>query len=169
MAGAPGVAAKVFNSLGDAAINVRAIAQGASERNISVVVDGKLAAKALRAVHAAFYLSPHTLSIGLIGPGTVGRVLLAQLATQIERLRALNLDLRVRGIAGSQRMLLAETAIDLDRWAERFEEKGEPVDLEKFAAHCRPITCRTRCSSTARRAPRWRPTTATGWRAAFTS
>ncbi len=75
MAGAHGVAAKVFDSLGDAAINVRAIAQGASERNISVVVDGKVAAKALRAVHAAFYLSPNTLSIGLIGPGTVGRVL----------------------------------------------------------------------------------------------
>ena len=99
MAGAHGVAAKVFNSLGDAAISVRAIAQGASERNISVVVDGKVAAKALRAVHAAFYLSPNTLSIGLIGPGTVGRVLLAQIATQVERLRALNLDLRVRGIA----------------------------------------------------------------------
>ena len=72
MAGAHGVAAKVFNSLGDAAISVRAIAQGASERNISLVVDGKFAAKALRAVHAAFYLSPNTLSIGLIGPGTVG-------------------------------------------------------------------------------------------------
>src|SRR5450631_2399146 len=136
MAGAHGVAAKVFNSLGDAAISVRAIAQGASERNISVVVDGKGAAKALRAVHAAFYLSPNTLSIGLIGPGTVGRVLLAQIATQIERLRALNLDLRVRGIAGSKRMLLAEASIDLDHWAEHFAAAGEPLDLEKFANHC---------------------------------
>jgi bifunctional aspartokinase / homoserine dehydrogenase 1 len=135
MAGAHGVAANVFNSLGDAAISVRAIAQGASERNISVVVDGKVGAKALRAVHAAFYLSPNTLSIGLIGPGTVGRVLLAQIATQLERLRALNLDLRVRGIAGSNRMLLEETAIDLDRWAERLAEAGEPLDLEKFANH----------------------------------
>jgi len=136
MAGAHGVAAKVFNSLGDAAISVRAIAQGASERNISVVVEGKGAAKALRAVHAAFYLSPNTLSIGLIGPGTVGRVLLAQIATQIERLRALNLDLRVRGIAGSKRMLLAESAIDLDTWAEQFAASSEPLDLEKFANHC---------------------------------
>ena len=106
MAGQHGVAAKVFNSLGDAAISVKAIAQGASERNISVVVDGRGAAKALRAVHAAFYLSPNTMSIGLIGPGTVGRVLLAQMATQISRLRELNLDLRVRGIATSTRMLL---------------------------------------------------------------
>jgi aspartokinase/homoserine dehydrogenase 1 len=135
MAGSHGVAAKVFNSLGDASISVKAIAQGASERNISVVVDGKVGAKALRAVHAAFYLSPNTLSIGLIGPGTVGRVLLAQIATQIERLRALNLDLRVRGIASSKRMLLEETAVDLDHWAQRLEEAGEPLDLEKFAAH----------------------------------
>jgi aspartokinase/homoserine dehydrogenase 1 len=136
MAGSHGVAAKVFNSLGDAAISVRAIAQGASERNISVVVDGKGAAKALRAVHAAFYLSPNTLSIGLIGPGTVGRVLLAQLASQVERLRALNLDLRVRAIAGSKRMLLAETAIDLDHWADRLERDGEALDLDRFADHC---------------------------------
>jgi aspartokinase/homoserine dehydrogenase 1 len=135
MAGSHGVAAKVFNSLGLAAISVRAIAQGASERNISLVVDGKGAAKALRAVHAAFYLSPNTLSIGLIGPGTVGRVLLAQLGSQVERLRSLNLDLRVRGIAGSKRMLLAENAIDLDRWAEQMESAGEPLDLEKFARH----------------------------------
>lgn len=136
MAGAHGVAAKVFNSLGDAAISVRAIAQGASERNISVVVDGKVAAKALRAVHAAFYLSPNTLSIGLIGPGTVGRVLLAQLATQVERLRSLNLDLRVRGIADSKRMLLEENAIELEHWAERFAQAAQPLDLEKFASHC---------------------------------
>jgi aspartokinase/homoserine dehydrogenase 1 len=136
MAGAHGVAAKVFNSLGDAAISVRAIAQGASERNISVVVDGRGAAKALRAVHAAFYLSPNTLSIGLIGPGTVGRVLLAQIATQVERLRALNLDLRVRGIAGSKRMLLSDSSIDLDRWPEQLAAAGEPLDIDKFANHC---------------------------------
>ena len=153
MAGAHGVAAKVFNSLGDAAINVRAIAQGASERNISVVVEGKGAAKALRAVHAAFYLSPNTLSIGLIGPGTVGRVLLAQIATQVERLRALNLDLRVRGIAGSKRMLLAESAIDLAHWAEQFAAAGEPLDLEKFANHCQadyiPHTVLIDCTASA--------------------
>jgi bifunctional aspartokinase / homoserine dehydrogenase 1 len=135
MAGAHGVAAKVFNSLGNAAISVRAIAQGASERNISVVVDGKGAAKALRAVHAAFYLSPNTLSIGLIGPGTVGSVLLAQIETQIERLRELNLDLRVRGIASSTRMLLEQSTVDLKRWRERLAEAGEPLDMLKFVNH----------------------------------
>jgi len=162
MAGAHGVAAKVFNSLGDAAISVRAIAQGASERNISVVVEGKFAAKALRAVHAAFYLSPNTLSIGLIGPGTVGRVLLAQIATQVERLRALNLDLRVRAIAASTRMLLEEGAIDLERWPQRLAEAGEPLDLEKFAAHCQadyiPHTVLIDCTASAEVAGNYR-----GW------
>ena len=70
-----------------AAVNVRAIAQGASERNISVVVDAasKATTRALRATHASFYLSPqHAISIGVIGPGTVGRVLLDQLASQSE-------------------------------------------------------------------------------------
>jgi aspartokinase/homoserine dehydrogenase 1 len=166
MAGAHGVAAKVFNSLGDAAISVRAIAQGASERNISVVVDGKGAARALRAVHAAFYLSPNTLSIGLIGPGTVGRVLLAQIATQIDRLRELNLDLRVRGIASSQRMLLEETSVDLSRWAERMAEAGEPLNLEKFISHVQadyvPHTVVIDCTASAAVADQYRDWLARG-------
>src|SRR5579872_2962633 len=123
MAGTPGVAAKVFNSLGTASVNVRAIAQGASERNISVVVDGKSATRALRAVHAGLYLSPHTISIGVIGPGTVGRVLIDQLASQSARLREqFKLDLRVRGIASSKKMLLSDSGVALERWRQEYEE-----------------------------------------------
>ncbi|MEP7245995.1 MAG: bifunctional aspartate kinase/homoserine dehydrogenase I, partial [Gammaproteobacteria bacterium] len=136
MAGMPGVSAKVFNSLGVASVNVRAIAQGASERNISVVIDGKDATKALRATHAGFYLSPHTLSIGIIGPGTVGRVLLSQLASQIPRLREkFKVDLRVRGILASKRMALADAEIDLARWREEFDRLAVPMDLDRFVEH----------------------------------
>jgi bifunctional aspartokinase / homoserine dehydrogenase 1 len=136
MAGKPGVAAKVFNSLGAASVNVRAIAQGASERNISVVVDGRSATRALRAVHAGLYLSPSTLSIGLIGPGTVGRVLLDQLASQSARLREqFKIDLRVRGILGSRRMALAETGIALETWRGEYEERGVAADLDRFIEH----------------------------------
>ncbi len=138
MAGTPGVAAKVFNSLGTAGVNVRAIAQGASERNISVVVEGRQASRALRAIHSGLYLSPHTLSIGVIGPGTVGRVFLDQLASQSARLREqFKIDLRVRGILGSQRMALAETGIPLERWRQEYEERGVPADLERFIEHVR--------------------------------
>ncbi|MFO0728962.1 MAG: bifunctional aspartate kinase/homoserine dehydrogenase I [Myxococcota bacterium] len=136
MAGTHGVAAKVFSALGAAGVNVRAIAQGASERNISVVVDAKDTARALRAVHSGFYLSPHTISLGLIGPGIVGGALLEQIASQRGRLmRDFRLDLRVRAIATSTRMLLAEQAIDLSTYRQALEAQGVPLDLEAFARH----------------------------------
>jgi aspartokinase/homoserine dehydrogenase 1 len=138
MHGSPGISGKVFNALGGAGINVRAIAQGASERNISIVVDGKNATRALRAAHASFYLSPHTLSIGIIGPGTVGRVLLDQLASQSTRLREqFNVDLRVRGILASKRMLLAAQSVELGKWREQFESAAVPADLDRFVEHVR--------------------------------
>ena len=136
MAGIPGIAGKVFSALGNAAVNVRAIAQGASERNISVVVPRKATTRALRAVHASFYLSPHTLSIGVIGPGTVGRVLLDQLASQSERLRRnFKLDLRVRGILSSKKMLLSEKGASLANWQQEFADATAPSDLAKFVEH----------------------------------
>ncbi len=136
MAGTPGVAAKVFGALGNARVNVRAIAQGSSERNISVVIEGKNSARALRAVHSAFYLSPHTISLGLIGPGIVGAALLEQIRGQIPRLRRdFQLDLRVRGIASRQRMLLSDTEIDLSNWRSALAAEGVPLDLEAFTRH----------------------------------
>jgi aspartokinase/homoserine dehydrogenase 1 len=138
MAGTPGVAAKVFNSLGATAVNVRAIAQGASERNISVVIEGRHATRALRAVHAGLYLSPHTISIGVIGPGTVGRVLLDQLASQDARLREqFKLDLRVRGLLASKRMLLAEAGVSLANWKQQFEQGSVEADIDRFVEHVR--------------------------------
>jgi bifunctional aspartokinase / homoserine dehydrogenase 1 len=136
MAGSHGVAAKVFGALGNAAVSVRAIAQGASERNISVVIDGKQSSRALRSVHSSFYLSPHTVSIGLIGPGVVGGVLLDQLATRLAHLsQELKVDLRVRGIMTSQRMHLADAEIPLARWRDAFAAGGVPTDLTRFAEH----------------------------------
>ncbi|MCP5467172.1 MAG: bifunctional aspartate kinase/homoserine dehydrogenase I [Steroidobacteraceae bacterium] len=136
MAGIPGIAGKVFDALGSASVNVRAIAQGASERNISVVVPRKATTRALRAVHASFYLSPHTLSIGVIGPGTVGRVLLDQLASQSERLRRdFKLDLRVRGILSSKKMLLREKGVDLADWRGELDAATTPADLAKFVEY----------------------------------
>ena len=138
MAGTPGVAAKVFNALGTGGVNIRAIAQGASERNISVVVEARSATRALRAAHAGLYLSPHTLSLGIIGPGTVGQVLLEQIASQSERLREqFKLDLRVRGILGSKRMVLADTGIALGSWREQYERSETAADLDRFIAHVR--------------------------------
>ena len=135
MRGIPGVAAKLFGALGRAAVNVRAIAQGASERNISAVIPSEDADRALRAVHAAFYLSPQAVSIGLIGPGGVGGHLLDQLAGEVPRLaKDLRVDLRVRAVAGSRRMLLAPRAVALEGWRDALES-GQPTDLEAFTTH----------------------------------
>jgi aspartokinase/homoserine dehydrogenase 1 len=163
MAGAHGVAAKVFSALGAAGVNVRAIAQGASERNISVVIDGRGSARALRAAHSAFYLSAHTVSIGLIGPGLVGGALLEQIAGQMQRLaRDFKLDLRVRAIAGSKCMRLSTGAIDLTRWRDDYKAGGDALDLDKFADHVHAdhfphaviIDC-TASADVARHYPHW--------------
>ena len=163
MAGTPGISAKVFNALGTASVNVRAIAQGASERNISVVIDERHATRALRAVHAGLYLSPHTLSIGVIGPGSVGRVLLDQIASQSARLHdQVKLDLRVRGLLGTKRMLLADPGISLSDWRSQYERSATPADLERFVEHVRvehlPHTVLIDCtasSDVAKRYPEW--------------
>ncbi|MDR1076107.1 MAG: bifunctional aspartate kinase/homoserine dehydrogenase I [Xanthomonadaceae bacterium] len=135
MAGQPGVAARLFESLGRAQVNIRAIAQGSSERNISVAVDALDATKALRAAHAGFWLSPQTFSVGVIGPGNVGAALLGQIQNeQAPLLRRANLDLRLRAIASSRRMLLEKRAIECD-WREAFAGRHEPVDLDRFTEH----------------------------------
>jgi aspartokinase/homoserine dehydrogenase 1 len=163
MAGTPGIAAKFFGTLGRAGINIRAIAQGSSERNISAVIDSEDATRALRAAHSGFYLSAKTISIGLIGCGTVGSALLDQLATQSERLRRdFNLDLRVRAIARSSSMILGERRIALEDWRNAVADRRLAIDFDRFEAHVNPdhlphaviIDC-TADDGVARRYPGW--------------
>jgi aspartokinase/homoserine dehydrogenase 1 len=136
MAGIPGIAAKFFGALGKANVNIRAIAQGSSERNISVVVDENEATRALRAVHAGFYLSNQTLSVGVIGPGNVGATLLDQLAEQVERLRDDSMiDIRVRAITGTSEMVLDDASIELSEWADVLEKDAVEADLDTFVDH----------------------------------
>lgn len=137
MSGTPGIAARLFGSLVRAGVNVKAIAQGSSERNISVVIDGVDAARALRAAHAGFYLSRQTLSIGVIGTGHVGGTLLDQMARRLDSLiDEFGVDLRVRAIATTATMLLDEHRIDLGDWKQRLGEQGSgtmPTDLDMLA------------------------------------
>jgi aspartokinase/homoserine dehydrogenase 1 len=136
MAGAPGTAARLFDALARTRVNIRAIAQGASERYISVAIAAEDAERALRAAHAAFYLSPQTISIGVIGPGKVGAVLLDQIAAAAPRLRAqANLDLRLRALASSRRQWLDARGIDTGAWRERMASAAADADLERFATH----------------------------------
>lgn len=116
MSRAPGVCARFFGALGRAKINVLAISQGSSERNISAVVYYKDSATALRAVHSSFFLSDQTLSIGLVGlefeedeNNSIGLALLKQYHQQRDYLKQrFNVDIRVRAIGThmSTQMLL---------------------------------------------------------------
>lgn len=136
MAGSPGIAARFFTNLARAGVNVRAIAQGSSERNISAVIDSDDVTRALRAVHSGFYLSAKTISVGIIGAGVVGATLLDQLHRQRERLRErFNLDLRVRGIARSSRMLLDDNLVDLGDWRTGLANSELATDFEEFERH----------------------------------
>lgn len=139
MVGTPGVAGRLLGGLAQARVNVRAIAQGASERNISVAIASADAVRALRAAHAAFWLSPQTVSVGLIGPGQVGRALLSQLAAALPGLHARSrIDLRIRAIADSRRMRLDETGLEPASAVDGLRaDAAQAVDLEAFAAHVR--------------------------------
>ena len=131
-----GVASGFFGALGRIGVNVRAIAQGSSERNISAVIDQKDAKRALRAAHSAFYLSDQAISIGLIGPGLIGGTFLRQLNEQLQHLKTeRKIDLRVRGIMNSKKMLLNDQRIDLGSWKQQLDESGLKADIEAFVAH----------------------------------
>jgi bifunctional aspartokinase / homoserine dehydrogenase 1 len=136
MVGQVGVAAQFFTALAGAGISIRAIAQGSSERNISTVIDTMEVQRAVRAVHAAFYLSPQTLSIGLVGAGKVGAEFFNQLSKEQQRLKDdANIDLRVRAIATSKTMLLSEHSIDLRTWRDQLDAHGGVVDLAALQSH----------------------------------
>ncbi|CAG7864155.1 bifunctional aspartokinase/homoserine dehydrogenase 1, chloroplastic [Brassica rapa] len=136
MASTPGVSATFFNALAKANINIRAIAQGCSEFNITVVVKREDCIRALRAVHSRFYLSRTTLAVGIVGPGLIGGTLLDQIRDQAAVLKEeFKIDLRVIGITGSSKMLLSESGIDLSRWREFMKEEGESANIEKFTQY----------------------------------
>jgi len=133
---AVGAAAHMFAALSKSRVNIRAIAQGCSEHNITVVIDSKDAKKALECVHSAFYLSDVTVAVGLVGPGLVGKTLLEQFNQQLQVLKKeRGVDIRVCGIASSKKMLLSDSYINLDTWEEDFEKCSRPSDLTEFKDH----------------------------------
>lgn len=129
----PGVSGQMFSALGRNGINIRAIAQGSSERNISAVIATRDVKKALNVLHESFFESvKKQLNIFITGCGNVGGKLLGQIAAQQAWLEAqLNLQLRVVGLANSRKMVIAEEAIDLSCWKEILDA-GEPMDLDQY-------------------------------------
>jgi len=128
-----GMAATMMSALAKANVNIKAMAQGSSEYNITVIIEQRDSERALRAVHSRFYLSTTPIAIGLVGPGLIGGALLEQIRDQAEVLRReLGVDLRILGITDSKKMLLKEKGIDLEHWKAQFEAEAQPADLEAF-------------------------------------
>ncbi|UKK54630.1 bifunctional aspartate kinase/homoserine dehydrogenase I [Prevotella sp. E2-28] len=127
----PGIAGKLFGTLGRSGISVIACAQGASETNISFVVDGKFLRKSLNVLHDSFFLSEYkVLNIFICGIGTVGGMLLEQIRTQQQFLmQSRRLKLNVVGISDVANFVLDRDGIDLDNY-EKILRAGYPANTE---------------------------------------
>lgn len=129
----PGVSGKMFGAIGRNGVNVRAIAQGSSERNISAVIAAPDVKKAINVLHEEFFETTYKqVNLFIAGTGNVGGKLLAQLLQQQPYLQEqLRLQVRVVGIANSKKMYFQDEGIDLAKWPEALAT-GEPTDLQKF-------------------------------------
>ena len=127
----PGIAGKLFGTLGRSGISVIACAQGASETNISFVVDSQYLRKTLNVIHDAFFLSEYqVLNLFLCGVGTVGASLIEQIASQQEKLmREQGLKLNIVGLASSRKALFSRDGLDLKNYRELLD--AAPVSNTK--------------------------------------
>ncbi|MBR0272617.1 MAG: bifunctional aspartate kinase/homoserine dehydrogenase I [Bacteroidaceae bacterium] len=119
----PGIAGKLFGTLGRSGISVIACAQGASETNISFVVDSQYLRKTLNVIHDAFFLSEYqVLNLFLCGVGTVGASLIEQIASQQKKLmHEQGLKLNIVGLASSRKALFSRDGLDLTHYRELLE------------------------------------------------
>jgi len=117
----PGISGRMFGALGRNGINIRAIAQGSSERNISAVISKEDVKKAVNVLHEVFFESSYKqLNVFIVGAGNVGSKLIEQLHHQSAYLlEHLNLQVKVTGIANSRKMVLNEEGIDLSTWKDQ--------------------------------------------------
>ena len=132
----PGLAGRLFATLGRAGVNVLAIAQGAAETNISTVVRSEDVGAALGALHEAFPLRRARVHVVVIGTGVVGRRLVEMLAAHAPVLMDRDrIHLRLVGLANSRRMRWDAGGLPLGRALEDLHEAGDPADLDALDAH----------------------------------
>ncbi|WP_205512211.1 bifunctional aspartate kinase/homoserine dehydrogenase I [Longitalea arenae] len=129
----PGISGKMFGAIGRNGVNVRAIAQGSSERNISAVIAAADVKKAINVLHEDFFETTYKqINLFVAGTGNVGSKLLAQLKQQQQYLQQnMRLQVRIVGMANSKKMVFSDEGIELDNWRDHLQ-KGEASDLAKF-------------------------------------
>ena len=128
-----GISGRMFSALGRNGVNVRAIAQGSSEKNISAVIATQDVRKAINVLHEEFFETTYKqVNLFITGTGNVGAKLLGQLKQQLDFLqKEMRLQVRVIGLSNSRKMLIEEEGIELNTWQENLEA-GETADLQKF-------------------------------------
>jgi aspartokinase/homoserine dehydrogenase 1 len=128
-----GVSGRMFSALGRNGVNIRAIAQGSTERNISAVVATPDIRKAVNVLHEEFFeTGKKQINLFIIGTGNVGRKLIAQLQQQQEFLsNKLRLQVNIAGLSNSRKMLLDENGIRMNEW-EALLAEGEPANMPQF-------------------------------------
>ena len=132
----PGVSGKLFHALGRNGVNVRAIAQGSSEYNISVIISVHDLAKALNAVHDGFFTQlTKTLHAFCLGTGNIGQTLFKQLNAHSNYLQEHNgIQVKIAGVSNTRKMIFSGDGISLDNWREDLQANGEAADLKEFVA-----------------------------------
>jgi bifunctional aspartokinase / homoserine dehydrogenase 1 len=130
----PGISGKMFGNLGRNGVNVRAIAQGSSERNISAVIAAQDVKKAINVLHEEFFETVYKeINLFIAGVGNVGGKLVAQILQQQQYLlQNLHLKINVVGIGNSKKMLFKDEGIDLRKWKELLLSNGETMNMQQF-------------------------------------
>ncbi len=139
-----GLSGKSFNALGKNGINVRAIAQGSTERNISIVISKNDVHKALNVLHEEFFLSKlKKMHIFNIGVGNVGKTLINQIRDQYEYLKEeYQLEIKIVALANSRKMLFMPEGIDLQNWEKLMETGSEPMNKDLFVEKIKSLNLR---------------------------
>jgi len=137
----PGISGTLFQALGRNGVNVRAIAQGSSEYNISVIISRHDLAKALNAVHDAFYTDlKKTLNVFCLGTGNIGKTLFRQIGEHRDFLQKQNgILINVIGISNSRKMAFNEEGLNLENLQEVLFESGEDADLDLFISRMKEM------------------------------
>ncbi|MFS2187990.1 bifunctional aspartate kinase/homoserine dehydrogenase I [Mucilaginibacter sp. P19] len=130
----PGMSGKLFHALGRNGVNVRAIAQGSSEYNISVIISANDLSKALNAVHDAFFVQlTKTLHAFCLGTGNIGKTLFNQLNAHSEYLKDNNgIQVKIAGISNTRKMTFNSDGISLDTWQNDLQSSPYEADLQSF-------------------------------------
>lgn len=129
----PGISGRMFSTMGKNGVNIRAIAQGSSEKNISAVIATKDVRKSINVLHEEFFETTYKqVNLFIIGTGNVGAKLLGQMQQQLSFLQQqLRLQVRIAGLSNSRKMIFNEEGINPGQWKEELDQ-GTPADLQKF-------------------------------------